>query len=115
MSKIHMMSMDELICWQVSEPDLRREALLDACMAEYGWVLPVVVDAAGGVLLGQERVDAGKRAGHKECPCVFKEFLSAVQYAALENAETVLSILPWAGPVIYSLEDHLEKVGLHVG
>ena len=112
MIKIHTMNVSDLICWNVREADPCRDVLLDASLAEFGWVLPVAIDAAGVVIMGQERVDAAKRAGHAVCPCLFIEFLSDAQRSAMAVAEYLLDSMPWDREGVSFAVDLLGRVGI---
>ena len=113
MADIHMMCVDNLICWQVRDPDPERERMLRAAMAEHGWVVPIVIDATGLVLLGQERVDAAKTVGMEQCPCIFREFLlSPEQDTAVVAANRLLAQLPWDAEAISSAETLLYEAGI---
>ena len=110
MIRVHTMKIGDLICWGVREPDEWKDTSLNASMAEFGWILPVTIDSAGVVIMGQDRVDAAKRAGHAVCPCLFKEFLSEAQCAALAVAEYLLDSVPWDRDGVSFVEDLLRRV-----
>lgn len=113
MADIHMMCVKNLICWQVRDPDPERDQMLRAAMAEYGWVIPIVIDATGMVLLGQERVDTAKDAGMEDCPCVFREFLlSPDQDAAVVAANRLLAQLPWDAEIVASAVELLKDANI---
>ena len=66
---------------------------LRASLEAYGWVSPVLIDAAGNVIAGHGRILAAKLAGIEEAPCVLVEHLSDAQRRAYILADNRLAEL----------------------
>lgn len=65
--------------------------LLRRSLREFGFVSPVLIDAAGNVIAGHGRIEAAKAEGIEEAPCVLVEHLSDAQRRAYILADNRLS------------------------
>lgn len=96
MSMIHKMSPEQLLCLGHLDPDPDRRQALRASMEEQGLVLPILIDCAGVVICGQERLEVMKAAGRTQVPCMFREFLSCHQEYQFSLLDRVLTTyVPW--------------------
>jgi len=112
MSMVHWMHMEQLQDIFQLRQDPEQMQALKASMAEYGWALPLLIDASGIVWGGQERLGAFRADGSGRAPCVFREFLSSGQQDAMQMAERILlARLPWDGDVM----DQVERILLDAG
>lgn len=68
----------------VPEPAIAKVA---ASIAEYGWKVPLVVDADGLIITGHTRLLAAKRLGLAEVPVIVASDLSAAQVKAYRIAD----------------------------
>ena len=65
--------------------------LLRRSLREFGFVSPVLIDAAGNVIAGHGRIEAARLEGIEEAPCVLVEHLSDAQRRAYILADNRLS------------------------
>lgn len=63
-----------------------------ASIEEFGFVFPVVVDAAGVIVAGEAAITAAERLGYVEVPCVAIEHLTAEQVRGLRLAHHRLQL-----------------------
>lgn len=66
---------------------------IQASLREFGFVNPVLIDANHGIIAGHGRVEAAKREGIAEIPCVFVEHLTDAQKRAYILADNRLAEL----------------------
>ena len=66
-------------------------ALLRRSLREFGFVAPVLIDAAGNVIAGHGRIQAAQAEGIDEAPCVLVEHLSDAQRRAYILADNRLA------------------------
>lgn len=59
---------------------------------EFGWTNPVLVDAEGGIIAGHARVEAAKRLGLADVPCIVLDGLSEAQKRAYVLADNKLAL-----------------------
>ena len=67
--------------------------LLRRSLREFGFVSPVLIDAAGNVIAGHGRIEAAKLEGIAEAPCVLVEHLTDTQRRAYILADNRLAEL----------------------
>ena len=65
---------------------------LQASIREFGFVNPVLVDGNKNIIAGHGRVEAAKREGMTEVPCVFVEHLTEAQKKAYILADNRLAL-----------------------
>jgi len=65
---------------------------LQASIREFGFVNPVLIDKNYGIIAGHGRVEAAKREGLKQIPCVFVEYLTEAQKKAYILADNRLAL-----------------------
>ncbi len=89
-------------------------AALAAIIREYGWTVPVVIDADGGIVAGHCRLEAARRLGMEAVPCVRADHLTARQVRALRLADNrVAELGAWdVGAVSTELADLPELANL---
>ena len=93
---IHTMNTDQLLDILPWDEPFDEEAMLFFSMSEHGWILPLLIDSAGVVLLGRERLSIAKAMGLHAAPCLFRECLTDAQQDAFHEAESLLlTSLPW--------------------
>jgi ParB-like chromosome segregation protein Spo0J len=63
-----------------------------ASIREFGWTNPVLVDAEGGIIAGRARVEAAKRLGVADVPCIVLDSLSEAQKRAYVLADNKLAL-----------------------
>lgn len=68
-------------------------AKLQASIREFGFVNPVLIDGSKNIIAGHGRVEAAKREGIDEVPCVFVEHLTDTQRKAYILADNRLAEL----------------------
>jgi len=66
-------------------------AKLQASIREFGFVNPVLIDGSKNIIAGHGRVEAAKREGIDEVPCVFVEHLTDTQRKAYILADNRLA------------------------
>lgn len=66
---------------------------LQASIREFGFVNPVLIDAKRNIIAGHGRVEAARREGITEVPCVFVEHLTPAQRKAYILADNKLAEL----------------------
>ena len=66
---------------------------IQASLREFGFVNPVLIDANRGIIAGHGRIEAAKREGMTEVPCVFVEHLTDAQKRAYILADNRLAEL----------------------
>ena len=77
--------------------------LLRRSLREFGFVAPVLIDAAGNVIAGHGRIEAAKLEGIQEAPCVLVEHLSDAKRRAYILADNRLSeIASWDNDLVSS-------------
>lgn len=81
---------------------------IQASLREFGFVNPVIVDKDFGIIAGHCRVEAAKREGIKEIPCVIVEHLTEAQKKAYILADNRLALD--AGWDFDILSDELEDL-----
>ena len=67
--------------------------MIQASLREFGFVNPVLIDANRGIIAGHGRIEAAKREGMTEVPCVFVEHLTDAQKRAYILADNRLAEL----------------------
>lgn len=67
--------------------------LLRRSLREFGFVSPVLIDAAGNVIAGHGRIEAARLEGIEEAPCVLVEHLTDAQRRAYILADNRLAEL----------------------
>ena len=66
--------------------------LVIASIKEFGWTNPVLIDPKGGIIAGHARVEAAKRMGLADVPCIVLSGLSEAQKRAYIIADNKLAI-----------------------
>jgi DNA modification methylase len=71
----------------------RQMAALQAGIAKFGFIIPVVLNAEGRIIAGVARVEAAKALGMAEVPCIVTKHLTREQQRAFVIADNRLSEL----------------------
>ena len=66
---------------------------IQASLREFGFINPILIDAGRGIIAGHGRIEAAKREGMTEVPCVFVEHLTDAQKRAYILADNRLAEL----------------------
>lgn len=98
-----------LAALSASETKLRKHsdrqiALLAAGIRQFGFLVPVVIDAENTLITGHARVEAAKQAGLREIPVVLASHLTDAQKRAFRIADNKLAELSQWDPEILRLE-----------
>jgi ParB-like chromosome segregation protein Spo0J len=64
---------------------------LQASIREFGFVQPILIDGRHNIIAGHGRVEAARREGMTEIPCVFVEHLTEAQRKAYIIADNRLA------------------------
>jgi len=64
---------------------------IQSSLREFGFVNPVLIDKSYGIIAGHGRVEAAKREGIREVPCVMVEYLTEAQKKAYILADNRLA------------------------
>ena len=96
-----------------THPEAQVKALAEI-IREYGWTVPVVIDAGGCIIAGHCRLEAARRLGMEAVPCVRADHLTARQVRALRLADNrVAELGAWdVGAVSTELADLPELAAL---
>lgn len=86
-------------------------ARVAASIREFGWAQPLVVDAAGSLIIGHCRLEAAKSLGLAEVPVVVMDALTDAQVRALRLADNRLNESAWDMELV-TAELKLMDVGL---
>jgi ParB-like chromosome segregation protein Spo0J len=65
---------------------------ITASIREFGWTNPVLVDGENGIIAGHARVEAAKRLGMADVPCIVLDGLSEAQKRAYVLADNKLAL-----------------------
>lgn len=63
-----------------------------ASIREWGWTMPVLIDEAGGIIAGHARVEAARRLGLGEVPCIVATGWTESQRRAYVLADNQLAL-----------------------
>ncbi len=89
---------------------------IQASLREFGFVNPVLIDANRGVIAGHGRIEAAKREGMTEVPCVFVEHLTDAQKRAYILADNRLAEdAGWDMDVLNLEIKQLMDMGFNIG
>ena len=89
---------------------------IQASLREFGFVNPVLIDANRGVIAGHGRIEAAKREGMTEVPCVFVEHLTDAQKRAYILADNRLAEdAGWDMDVLNLEIKQLVDMGFNIG
>lgn len=92
--KIIYKKVDELIPYINNSRTHSEEQINQICASinEYGWTNPVLIDEKGMIIAGHGRVQAGKKLGKEEIPCIVLENLTEAQKKAYIIADNKMGI-----------------------
>ena len=82
--RLEIVSIDKLIPYANNARTHSDEQIkkIQASLREFGFVNPVLIDKDCGIIAGHGRVEAAKREGMTEVPCVWVEHLTEAQKKA---------------------------------
>ena len=91
--KLELIAIDKLIPYANNARTHSDEQIkkIQASLREFGFVNPVLIDKDCGIIAGHGRVEAAKREGMKEIPCVWVEHLTDAQKKAYILADNKLA------------------------
>ena len=88
---------------------------IQASLREFGFVNPVLIDKDCGIIAGHGRVEAAKREGITEVPCVWVEHLTEAQKKAYILADNRLAELAsWDMDLVDSELADLEAIDFEI-
>ena len=88
---------------------------IQASLREFGFVNPVLIDKDCGIIAGHGRVEAAKREGMTEVPCVWVEHLTEAQKKAYILADNRLAELAsWDMDIVNSELADLETIDFDI-
>ena len=105
-SELQLRRIDELVPY-ANNARIHGEAQIQqlrASLREFGFVTPVLIDAAGNVIAGHGRLMAARAEGMEEVPCVLVEGLTEAQRKAYILAENRLEELGQWDKAILKIE-----------
>lgn len=92
--KLELIDIDKLIPYANNARTHSDEQIkkIQASLREFGFVNPVLIDKDCGIIAGHGRVEAAKREGMTEVPCVWVEHLTETQKKAYILADNRLAL-----------------------
>ncbi|OQA29789.1 MAG: ParB-like nuclease domain protein [Betaproteobacteria bacterium ADurb.Bin341] len=112
--RLELVSIDKLIPYANNARTHSDEQIkkIQASLREFGFVNPVLIDKDCGIIAGHGRVEAAKREGMTEVPCVWVEHLTEAQKRAYILADNKLAELAgWDAKMLSSELDALTDSG----
>ena len=114
--KVEMVKIDAIAPYArnaKTHPEAQVKALAEI-IREYGWTVPVVIDAGGCIIAGHCRLEAARRLGMESVPCIRAGHLTTRQVRALRLADNrVAELGAWdIGAVSTELADLPELAAL---
>lgn len=93
MRRYEMVSIDKLIPYERNARTHSDEQVQEIAnsIQEFGFVNPVLIDGAFGIIAGHGRVEGAKLLGMQEVPCLFVEDLTETQKRAYILADNKLA------------------------
>jgi DNA modification methylase len=93
--RLELITIDKLIPYANNARTHSEEQIkkIQASLREFGFVNPVLIDKSYGIIAGHGRVEAAKREGMAEVPCVWVEHLTEAQKKAYILADNKLAEL----------------------
>ena len=86
-----------------THPDIQVDQLVSS-ISQFGFVNPVLVDAAGGLIAGHGRILAASKLGMKKVPVIQLGYLSDAQAKALRLADNVIPAKAVWSPELVEVE-----------
>ena len=92
--RLEIVSIDKLIPYANNARTHSDEQIrqIQASLREFGFVNPVLIDKDYGIIAGHGRVEAARREGMKDIPCVWVEHLTEAQKKAYILADNRLAL-----------------------
>lgn len=92
--RLEIVSIDKLIPYANNARTHSDEQIkkIQASLREFGFINPVLIDKDCGIIAGHGRVEAAKREGMTEVPCVWVEHLTEAQKKAYILADNRLAL-----------------------
>jgi ParB-like chromosome segregation protein Spo0J len=88
---------------------------LQASIREFGFVQPILIDGKHNIIAGHGRVEAARREGMAEIPCVFVEHLTEAQRKAYIIADNRLAELAsWDNQLLKNALEDLDLSGFNI-
>jgi ParB-like chromosome segregation protein Spo0J len=109
--KLELIAIDKLIPYSNNARTHSDEQIrqIQASLREFGFINPVLIDKDCGIIAGHGRVEAAKREGITEVPCVWVEHLTEAQKKAYILADNKLALdAGWDMPKLKDLFQELD-------
>ena len=92
--QIEQLSVDDLIPYAKNSRTHSAEqvAQIAASIREFGFTNPVLIDSEGGIIAGHGRVQAARKLGMTEVPCIMLDNLTELQKQAYIIADNKLAL-----------------------
>ena len=92
--QIKQLSVDDLIPYAKNSRTHSAEqvAQIAASIREFGFTNPVLIDSEGGIIAGHGRVQAARKLGMTEVPCIMLDNLTELQKQAYIIADNKLAL-----------------------
>ena len=107
---IILKSIDELIPY-VNNPKQHPADQVDkiaSSIKNYGFTVPMVIDGQNEIIMGHGRLQAAKKLGMGEVPCIVRDDLTESQVKALRIADNKVSESEWDIEMLLAEIDGLE-------
>jgi len=101
---------DDLIPY-INNPKKHPDTQVDkiaSSIKNYGFTVPVVVDGQNEIIMGHGRLQAARKLGLAEVPCIVRDDLSEAQVKALRIADNKVSESEWDIEILLAEIDGLE-------
>lgn len=92
-----MRRIDELKPYEMNAKEHPETQIVNVAesIRRFGWKQPIVIDAEDTIIIGHCRVEAAKRIGLKEAPCLIADDLTPMQVRELRILDNRLNESPW--------------------
>lgn len=97
-----------------NNPRIHSEDQIERLMGSiraYGFTVPLVIDGRNEVVVGHGRLEAAKRLGINELPCVRREDITTAQAKALRIADNKVAESEWDTVKLVKEMEELEELG----
>ncbi len=116
--RLELIAIDKLIPYANNARTHSDEQIkkIQASLREFGFVNPVLIDKDCGIIAGHGRVEAAKREGITEVPCVWVEHLTEAQKKAYILADNRLALdAGWDMDVLKVELEGLQDINFDIG
>ena len=109
--EIILKPIDELIPY-VNNPKQHPAEQVDkiaSSIKNYGFTVPMVIDGQNEIIMGHGRLQAAKKLGMEEVPCIVRDDLTESQVKALRIADNKVAESEWDIEILLTEIDGLEE------